>query len=287
MNERKKPGPKSKISKSDLRHIKTEITRSFATNEKCSSMDLKRRLNINASKSTILRRLKAIKYSYQDVKRKFYLNRDMKQRRVEMSKKYIILGTRWEKVIFSDEKMFTLDGCDSYRCWVENGRSPRRIKKVLRSPGLMIWGMTLPNGLLSYEIMRGKQNSANYINILKTKAIPIIQLNYNERMTFQQDNCPIHISKQTKKFFKETNLDILEWPAYSPDLNIIENIWQILSQYVYDGFQIKNLRELEIRIMQAVESFNENKTHIVENLYKSMPHRLISIISGRGDRIKY
>ena len=63
--------------------------------------------------------------------------------------------------------------------------SLRRIKQVVRLLGIMIWGMIMHNGLLSYEVMKGRQKSQDYINLLKTKAIPIIKLNCKEDFIFQ------------------------------------------------------------------------------------------------------
>lgn len=248
---------------------------------------MKERIGINASKTTIWRYTKGLDFSYQNIKRKFQLSTKSKKKRVEMAKKWILSSINWNRVIFSDEKLFTLNGIDSFYCWIKNGQSPKRIKKVMKSPGLMVWAMILPNGLLSYSIMKGKQNSDKYIAIIQNKAMKIIQLNYKEKMIFQQDNCPIHMSRSSMKFFQESNIQLLEWPAYSPDLNIIENVWPILSNHIHNGNNIKNLTELEMKIKEAFLWFNETKKDMVDNLYKSVIGRLISVISKRGERLKY
>jgi hypothetical protein len=41
------------------------------------------------------------------------------------------------------------------------------------------------------------------------------------RFIFQQDNDPKHISKIVKEYFKENNIEVLDLPAQSPDLNTI------------------------------------------------------------------
>ena len=46
----------------------------------------------------------------------------------------------------------------------------------------------------------------------------------NNNVIFQQDNAAIHISKLSKNWFKTKNIEVLDWPTKSPDLNLIGNL---------------------------------------------------------------
>ena len=59
--------------------------------------------------------------------------------------------------------------------------------------------------------------------------------NYEEKMhllniIFQQANAHVHKSKIIGNLFQQNEWKVLEWPAYSPDLNPIENLLAILKQ---------------------------------------------------------
>ena len=50
----------------------------------------------------------------------------------------------------------------------------------------------------------------------------------------------------------------LEWPARSPDLNLIENVWEMLAQLVYDEPEITKEAQLWERILGAKKTTNRN-----------------------------
>ena len=148
-------------------------------------------------------------------------------------------------------------------------------------------GHDFENYLFSYKIIQGNLNSSKYINLLRYYAIPIANLNIKEKFWFQQDNCPSHRSKETRKFFSDNSIKLLSWPAYSPDLNLIENVWSLLSEFVYrDGYS-RNLKELANKIQEGAAYINESKREYIQSLYNSMPSRICQVLEKGGKRLPY
>ena len=47
---------------------------------------------------------------------------------------------------------------------------------------------------------------------------------------FQHYNDPKHTSKYVKSWIKVQNIDIINWPAQSSDLNPIEKLWDMVDK---------------------------------------------------------
>jgi len=74
----------------------------------------------------------------------------------------------------------------------------------------MVWMMTMPNGLLSFKVVKGFMNSDGYIRSLSEFAVPKIKLNYGENWCFHEDNSPVHKSKKVQEFMKKSRISVLK-----------------------------------------------------------------------------
>ena len=70
------------------------------------------------------------------------------------------------------------------------------------------------------------------LNILQTKYTPSWQL--YSLILFQQDNVSCHTAKIVQEWFEEHDKEfkVLTWPPNSPDLNLIEHLWDVLDKQV-------------------------------------------------------
>jgi hypothetical protein len=49
-----------------------------------------------------------------------------------------------------------------------------------------------------------------------------------EDIIFQQDNDPKHTSRRAREWFEEHNINVLDWPAQYPGVNVLEHLWGTL-----------------------------------------------------------
>ena len=73
----------------------------------------------------------------------------------------------------------------------------------------------------------------------------------------------------------------LESPARSPDLNLIENVWEMLAQLVYDGPEITKEAQLWERILGAKKQLIETRRDVIVHMFDHYEDRLIKKLLRR------
>lgn len=70
------------------------------------------------------------------------------------------------------------------------------------------------------------------MNILKKKVRKIEGLD-SGKLKYQHDNWSVHRAKKVEEYLSKQPFETIQWPARSPDLNPIENIWGLIKDRVW------------------------------------------------------
>ena len=209
--------------------------------------------------------------------------------RYDWCKNRVFWNNEWTRIVFSDGSRFCLfknDGRTLVRRRCNERESEECIVKrhTASTRGIMVWGAISYNSKSPLVRFRGIMNALNYISdVLEPVAIPF--LNSLPDAIFQQDNARPHTARVVRSFFNENNVNLSDWPARSPDLPPIENVWD------YVGRKISNSRRRitnEEQLWVAVErAWNDVSQGTIRNLFDSMQRRVRMVLKVRGRGINY
>ena len=81
------------------------------------------------------------------------------------------------------------------------------------------------------------------------------------------------------EFLKEEKVQVLPWPAKSPDLNPIENMWSIVKRRIRVPLSA-TAEDLKGKIKEA---WDEVPQHVVDRLALSFPKRVRTVKKRKGE----
>ncbi len=132
--------------------------------------------------------------------------------------------------------------------------------------------------------LKSTVNAAIYQKILEYFMLPSADKLYGDAdLIFQQDLAPAHTAKGTKSWFNDHGVTVLDWPANSPDLNPIENLWGIVKRKMRDT-RPNNADDLKATVKETWASIPPQQCH---KLITSMPRRIEAVIKAKGAPTKY
>ncbi|GFX07747.1 transposable element Tcb2 transposase [Trichonephila clavipes] len=100
-----------------------------------------------------------------------------------------------------------------------------------------------------------------------------------------EDNCRPHRANLVEDFLFEEGIVQKEWPAYSPDMNPIEHVWDALEKRVA-GRQppAQTLQELERALL---EEWDRIPQLVINSLIDSISQRFSTFLAVRGNHTPY
>jgi hypothetical protein len=194
---------------------------------------------------------------------------------------------QWRRILWSDESPFVLRYNSKKRVWrMANERYAQNCigGTVKHDKKIMVWASFAVNGVGVLRRIEGIMNTDVYLDILDHDMLPSAQTLFSlQNWTFQQDNDPKHTSRRTQDWFRVHNISVLPWPAQSPDLNPIENLWSILDRNC-NFRKVNNVTEL---FECLSDEWKKIPVNLLERLVESMPSRCQAVIDAKGLATKY
>jgi hypothetical protein len=190
----------------------------------------------------------------------------------------------WSFCLFTDEVTFSLF---DYRNMSWQNPDEREIQRKVKHPQKVhAWGCFSINGFGKLFLFEGNLNSDLMIEIYEQALLPSISMCFDsgtKDWILQEDNDPKHRSTKSMNWKERNQINVLPWPACSPDLNPIENVWAVMKHKISEK-KPTTINKLKQEINKSWEEFQSD---YAENLVRSMENRITSCILSHGDFICY
>jgi len=199
----------------------------------------------------------------------------------------------WRRVIWSDETKINRFGSDGRKyAWKRDDEpiQPHHVQKTVKHGGgsIKLWSCITYEGVGYIAKIDTTLNQHLYKEILEDDLMDTIEEYGIEKkeMFFQHDNDPKHTASSVKEWLSNQEFKVMKWPAQSPDLNPIENMWALLKNRLYRDYDAppKGMNEHWKRIYDTWYAITKEEC---QKVIDTMPDRCRQVIAKKGYWVDY
>ncbi|GFX04694.1 transposable element Tcb2 transposase [Trichonephila clavipes] len=180
----------------------------------------------------------------------------------------------WACVLFSDESRFNLSSdCRRQLIWRESGTAYRPEKYPGKGPisdmqYIMVWAGIMIGRTRLHVVANGTMTGQRYIDEVLLPHVRLFRGAVGDKFVFMDDNATCHRTFAVQDCLDSEGIQRLVWPARSPDLNPIKNVWDALGRQVDGRNYLPTNKNTLIRAL--TEEWDKLPQQLLDNVVQSL-----------------
>lgn len=257
---------------------------------------IRKELNLSCTPLTINNYLRSQGIRTHHAATKTRLNENQRNERINFATWYKDLDIK--KCIFVDESCFSSerDGIKLVKRPSNSRYDPNYTNKSDHCTRKVVstWGAITINGVGPLVPLDCRLDQYVYLEILDTFVVDLVRSTFgSDECYLVEDNCPAHRANLITEWFRNCNplhninLKLIKLPPYSPEFNLIENVWGYCKyDFLYSNC-IPNDRDEMKRLILDIWDNRKLENELCPKLYESWEKRCDDVIRNNGFPIKY
>ena len=307
--ESKIRGRPSLLSVRDERKLCRSVTRLRLTNPNFTAMDVVHDSGIDptlAKYRTFVSYLNKLGYKFRQTRKKGRLcEKDFQKRR-----KYARAASKLDSTYCTKDVAFYLDGVSFIhknnslneavsprsRVWrkANEGLSltSKGSKDLAGGKRVHVMVAIAPRKRVILAEVYEKMSGRCFSDLIRRKFLTMFRRvgkTRRRQKIFVMDNCPSQTSVMALGALRELGIELKRIPPRSPDLNPIENFFNVVKRKLREEALNKSIRRetFDAFVIRVKSTLLQISTDYINNTIGSMPKRIKEIICSKGRRIKY
>ncbi|KAL4478219.1 hypothetical protein ABPG72_016531 [Tetrahymena utriculariae] len=269
--------------------IKEQLVENRTISTRQIAYQLQEQHNIDISHVTVCSIMDDEGFDYKRTKQIHLLTTENKLERMKYITKQMA-SPKLKFYVFSDESIFQVDKFNSFT-WC-NGDDITNIyerkQNSYANRQCHVWAAISLMGKTDLFVHTTKVDSNAYMNCIENCLLPFRNKAIPKRNAcyLVQDGAPSHKAQNTMGYFEEQRIKVIQLPPWSPDLNPIELIWNIMKiefkkRVTKDIFQTK--QEIQSCLQEIWETITQEQ---IENCINSVIQNLPHILNKNGEYLQ-